>query len=409
MKYNSKILLIVISTILLFLILSCTYFEVMKKLKSGTPVFGKEISVIPIKLKGHRIYVKVKINDNQKEYNFILDTGALTMIDKQIAKELDLEKGAKIPGGKGAHLVKTKMIFILGDMKVKDFIVPMFDLPEASGSDPQIDGFIGSDFLRFFRVTIDYKQKRIVLAHKTDSLNIANDAYKIEIKKPLPIRFPLTEFIIDNKIETEGMIDTGSPFALVFPLSLIEKQDFSNGRPLIKANGIMAKWPFTSSNDNYLARIKSFKMGKLEIKNIPVIYAELPKNVSYPLLGKKFLSQFLITIDYPENEMIFVPYEDTEFKNNLFSTGLRLVKEKNDKIIVQGFWEGSPVDKSDIKLNDEILEINSKITKDLSLREINNILNDDTIKDIELLIKNSEGEKIVFLKKELLFPEINDL
>lgn len=405
MKNNTKILIIL--TILLFLILSCSYLEMMKKLKSGAPVFGKDTSIIPVDLRGHNIYVKVKINEDQKEYNFILDTGALTIINDQTAKELNLEKGSKIPGGEDAYLLKKKIIISLGDMKVKDFIVPVFDLPDASGSDPKIDGFIGSDFLRFFRLTIDYKQKRIILAHSTDSLEVTKDGYKMKIKKPLPVRFPLIECMIDENIEAEGMIDTGSPFAVVFPLSLIEKQDFSKGKLLIKAKGIMAKWPFTSSNENYLARVKSLKMGTLEIKNIPVIYAELPEKISYPLLGKNFLSQFLITIDYPQNEIILVPSEGTEFKTNLFSTGLGLAKEQ-DKIIVRGFWEGSPADKSDIELNDEILEVNSKSTTELSIREINNIFADDTIKDIELLIKRNDSEKIVYLTKEMLFSEIID-
>ena len=403
-----KKILIVISIIMVFFILSCTYFEMMKKLKSGIPVYGKDISVIPIDLRGHKIYVKVKINDGQKEYNFILDTGALTMLDEQTAKELDLEKGAKIPVGEDAHLVNTKMLLGLGDMKVKDFIIPMIDLPEASGSDPNIDGFIGSDFLRFFRLTIDYKQERIILSRNNDSLDFPEGAYKIRIKKHTPLQFPLAKCKIDGNIEADGMIDTGSPFAIVFPLTLIEKQNFSNESHLIKSTGIMAKWPFTSSDDNYLARIKSFKMGTLEIKNLPVIYAELPGNISYPLLGKEFLSQFLITINYPDDEMILVPNEETEFKTNLFSTGLELIKDKNDKTVVRGFWNGSPSDKGGIQLNDEVLEINSEIAKDLSLREINYILNNDKIENIKLLIKNSEGEGIVILRKELLFPEIDD-
>ena len=142
------------AAVLLPLILACTYFEMMQKVKSGTPVFGKESSAIPIDLRGHSVYVKVKINDNPKEYNFILDTGALTTLDTQTATELDLEKGAKIPGAEGAHLIKSKILVSLGDMQVKDFMVPMFDLPEASDTDPHIDGFIGSDFLRFFRLLV---------------------------------------------------------------------------------------------------------------------------------------------------------------------------------------------------------------------------------------------------------------
>lgn len=392
------------AAILLSAILSCTYFEMMQKVKSGTPVFGKESSAIPIDLRGHSVYVKVKINDNPKEYNFILDTGALTTLDTQTATELDLEKGTKIPGGEGAHLIKSKILLSLGDMQVKDFMVPMFDLPEASDADPPIDGFIGSDFLRFFRLTVDYQQKRILLARSTDSSMMTKDGYHIKIKEPLPMRFPLAECLIDGKVEAEAMIDIGSPFAVVLPLAMIEEQDFPPARPLIKAKGIMAKWPFTSSNENYLGRMASFEMGDLKIENIPAIYAELPRKSKHILLGKAFLAQFLFTIDYPGNELILMPSKNIEFKTNVFSTGLGLAKE-NDKIIVQGLWEGSPADKSDIQLNDQLLEINSQSIRTLSFRQVKTILNDDAIRDVELLIKGRAGETRVVLTKEMLFPE----
>ena len=65
-------------------------------------------------------------------------------------------------------------------------------------------------------------------------------AYKVKIGKPFPFRFPQVECVIDNTIEIEGILDTGSPFAIVCPLSLVEKQNFSGERALIKSKGIIA-------------------------------------------------------------------------------------------------------------------------------------------------------------------------
>jgi C-terminal processing protease CtpA/Prc len=84
------------------------------------------------------------------------------------------------------------------------------------------------------------------------------------------------------------------------------------------------------------------------------------------------------------------------------------MKNESGRTVVQGFWEESPADRSGIQLNDEVLEINARGTKDLALREINEILDNDMIKTIELLIRGPQGEKKLALTKEMLFPEINN-
>lgn len=394
------------SIILFFVIFSSSNLDIIGKFNSGTPDYGKGESVMPMDLRGHKIYIKTRINDELNEYDFILDTGSLTALDVQTVNELNLQIGSKLPQIGDVYLIDTELIISLGDIKVKDFIVPMIDLPEASGSDPRICGFIGSDFLRFFRLTIDYRQERIVLGRSIDTLDIDRMAYDLKIETPFPLRFPLVECLIDEDIEVKGMIDTGSPFAFVFPLSMIERQVLTDKKQLIKSKGVMAKWPFTTSDENYLSRVSSITMGELEIENIPVIYAELPNNISHVLIGKEFLSQFEVTIDYPAEEMALVPYKDAEFKNNLFSTGLGFTRDEDGKIIVQGYWEDSPADRSDIEINDEVLEINASKVKDVSMREIKNILEDDEIKTIELLIANSKGTKRLIIEKEMLFPEI---
>lgn len=397
--------------ILLLLFSGYTQIQMMKKFDSGTPVFGRDHTVVPIDLKGHPIYVKARIDDSQKEYRFILDTGSLTIIDERLAKELNLEKGAELPmgqNGEKAYLSGNGVAIGLGDLKVKDFIVVVADLPEILHPCPNIDGFIGSDFLRFFQLTIDYKQNKIVLSHSDYPLDSMTGAYGVDIQLLLPFRFPLIKCRIDEDIEAQAMLDTGSPFSVVFPLSLIERQNFSGRNKPIRSKGIIAKWPFTSADGNYFARVKSIKIGDLEIKDIPVLYAGLPGNGSYPLFGNDFLSHFLITINYPKNKLIMLPYGESEFEKNVFSTGLGLVKDDNDRTIVQGFWEGSPADRSRIQLNDEVLQINSKRTKDLTLREIKDILDNDLVETINLLIKGPQGEKKLALRKEMLFPEMKD-
>lgn len=377
---------------------------------SGKPAMKKENSAVPFELYGHRILVDVKINDSQENYHFLLDTGALSFIGEKAAQALHIEKGMEIPTMgeiNKAYLTESAVHISLGDVKVGDLFLPIYDFSnfQKSGYGPQIDGFIGSDFLRFFKVSIDYKQKILIFSGNSDSVDPPGDVHKIEFENHFPTRAPMVEVEVDRSIKIGGMIDTGSPYLIVCPLSLMEDTNFLKGRNYIKSRGIMAKWPISDIDKNYLIRFKSLKMGSLEILNIPVLFA----NTGDALVGRDFLAQFIVTINYPAKELILRPHGKPDFKNNLFSTGLALEKtEGNDRTRVKGLWENSPADKSGIQVGDEVLEINSKNAKDLSLFEIMSILEDDSVNPVELSMRNDEGVKKVVLDKEMLFPAVEN-
>jgi len=395
--------------VILVLICGCTQVRMISKFNSGRPVLGEEPSMVPFDLREHAISVRVKVNDNPKEYDFVLDTGALTMIDEKIAKELNLERGAEMPTPdktKKVYLTKGKVAISLGGARVEDFIVPIFDITSSVGSAAAIDGFIGSDFLRFFKVTIDYSKKTLFLSLNTDSSEPAHGAYTMKIDKPFPLRFPVVKCTIDGDVVAKGMIDTGCSYGLVIPLSFVERLPERSRRQLIRSKGLIAEWPFTKADHNYLTRIESLNVGTMEVRNIPAIFAELPSNRPDLLLGKDFLSQFLVTINYPKNEMTLVSHETIRFKENIFSTGLALEEHEHGRIVVKGLWEGSPADRDGIQPGDEILKVGSKSVRDVGYTEIKKILRDETVEDIELLVRTRDGENSVVLRKEMLLPDV---
>lgn len=391
---------------MILVFINCTPFKMIKKFNSGKPIYKEDICIIPFKLSGHKILVNVKLNNSKKDFIFLLDTGALTFISPNAANELGLKKGAEVPTMKKsekAYLTKIDSI-ALGKMIVSDFVLPIIDIQAVFDSSLLVDGFIGSDFLRFFNTTIDYDNKQIVLKQNNIKAEQDEREYKSELKIPFPFRFPTVNMKINNSIDIDGIIDTGSPFALVLPLSFVGKLDEQTKKKLIKSKGAMAKWPSTVSNYNYSLRIDELLLGELKINNLPIIFAELPKPFNSALIGKNFLDKFLFTINYPGKEMTFFPRKNNTFKMNIFSTGLKLRKGKNNKTYVQGFWEGSPADNNFIKPGDEIIAINNIEISELSGREINTLLENDQIENIELKIRNADNFQVIDLKKVMLFP-----
>jgi hypothetical protein len=60
------------------------------------------------------------------------------------------------------YLIKLKS-FTLGEIEAKDLLVASIDLSEHRKETPNIDCIIGNNFLRHFKVTIDYKNQELRL------------------------------------------------------------------------------------------------------------------------------------------------------------------------------------------------------------------------------------------------------
>lgn len=399
---------ILILLLALCLLSGCQTVQIMKKFNSGKPVFHADRCIVPFALDGHKITVKVNIDGGQEDFNFVLDTGALTMLNETVAEKLGLENLGEMPTpDKSKHVYLTNLKSLrLGDMAVENFTVPVMKMQSDFKIDA-VDGFIGSDFLRFFNIKIDYKNKEITLSKDAEAFDSTTEGYEYDIEIPFPMRFPKLEMVLNDHIKTEGMIDTGSPYLLVMPTSFLKKFAENDKENMIKSKGLFYTWPFTSPECNYILRLHSIAFGNLEIKNIPVIVADLPGSVSEPLLGKSFLDKFVFSINYPEEKLILQPEINFEFTNNIFSAGLALKKE-SDKTIVKGIWEGLAADKEGIIVGDEVLSINNKNCSEMVMKEINELLNNDDIKTIKFTLKENAKNKDIILQKETLFPVVDN-
>jgi hypothetical protein len=326
------------------------------------------------------------------------------MIAEGPASELGLEKVMDMPTLDPAvkmHLTKVKNLRA-GTMHAENLSIPIMSPASFFGTDVDMDGFIGSDFLKFYCFAIDYQKKHLTLLENgvPDSLK---KGHRIPFTRHIMIGAPLVDCVIGSEVQTTGMIDTGSPFGFVLPLTFIERIVVPEK---IKSKGTVATWPFTAATENYLARIDRLRVGALEIENVVTLFAELPAMTAGSLIGMEFLSRFKVILDYPANEIILIPSDDELFQTNLFSTGLALKTDESGKIVVRGFWGGSPADKAGMQVGDEILEINSKGTDQMKLPDIQRMLEDDRIGTVELKMRSGERQKRIILLKEMLFPEM---
>jgi predicted aspartyl protease len=112
------------------------------------------------------ILVETMVNGKGR-YRFVLDTGAsLTMISPELAKKLDVQrnetqKGVGAGGSVEVHFGTVKSLAI-GETQLDGLMVEIMELTGISKAiETEIDGIVGYNFLKKFRVVIDYPRQTV--------------------------------------------------------------------------------------------------------------------------------------------------------------------------------------------------------------------------------------------------------
>ena len=354
---------------------------------------------IPFELNEHLMIIKGKINGSQKNYRFVLDTGGLTFVDKDVVEELGLKTR-----GNMAKMNTLEM----GEVSIPNiFAFTTFSTEKFRKHGIIFYGIIGSNLLERFKITIDYLHQRVILSPEEIQTGENKGGYRLRFTNHRINNAPMIDGMVNGSVPVKTMVDTGQPYSIVFPLEYLDKLEAKNNPSLIKSMGVMIKWPNTSSSDSYLWRIDDIQMGKIHAPDLLCCFAELPRILSVPLLGKDYLSQFLITIDYPHDEILFVPYKNTAFITNAHSFGLSLAMGMNNKVIVEGLWTGGPADEAGIKIGDEVVACNSNPIGGENIAELRKLIQNIKVDTIELTVKNSKGRREVTLRKKMIL-DINE-
>jgi len=355
--------------------------------------------IIPFELKEHCIIVKGKVNGSLRQYDFILDTGALTFIDKEVAGELDLKTR-----GNMAKMDTLEM----GEVSIPNIFAFTTFNPEAfKRHSITFHGIIGSNLLERFKVTLDYRNQKMIISPDNETTKGSAPGYRCKFTNH-PVNYaPMVDCTINGNVSVKAMVDTGQPYSIVFPLEYLDKLSARGSRQLVKSKGIMIKWPNTKTTDSFIWRLKRFEMESLKINNLLCCFAELPRFLSVPLPGRDYLAQFLITIDYPNDKILFVPYEEPQFVDNLFSFGTNLGRGENNTIVVEGLWAGGPADRAGIQVGDVIIECSLMPVSSGDIFKLRQLLTNENLKEVRLVVKDKEGQHEVSLHKEMLLDKKN--
>ncbi len=252
------------------------------------------------------ILVPVEIN-GQGPFDFILDTGAGTSL---LSTELGKKLGVKILGSKegqsaggavSVSLAKVDSIAV-GSARLDEVDVGLVDLSHIGNVvGAKIDGDLGYNFLKNYRITIDYQKCELRLEDPRLFDRIGRPSGITEV--PMRLANPAKPLIlIDVRACGKGpfqfVIDTGtSTTAITHEMA---KKLGVKGSPI--GPGTTAG----ASVEVLAGVLPSFQLGDARVDDLPVVVADFFTALSTILgvkldgiVGYNFLSKFKVALDYP--------------------------------------------------------------------------------------------------------------
>jgi hypothetical protein len=388
------------------LLTSCKIFKTIKVLKKGTVTQKNFKEQIPFESRAGLIVVKVIIEG--KDYNFIFDSGAANCVTKELADVLKLKpvvdqtavdsEGKK--GGIQFAMIKELKFGNISFCNTAAAIIDLKAVPELACL--KVDGLIGGNLMRKAFWQLDYVKQQITFASNIDSLKVPATASSLSFK-PLLSGTPIVE-VEANGVKCPGNIfDTGSSGGITLSapsFKKIKKKD--PNFKYVRGIGSSSAGLYGAGYDtSYYARA-DFKAGTLILNDHIVEFKRNDGN-----LGSDFFKDFIVTMDWKQNKIWFVPQIKEISRWETF--GFVVQKTKN-KLIVTFIIENSPASEAGLNLGDEVIFINEKDYGALSDEDYCNMIVNQSPwkKEAKLLLKfRTKGgmEKTVALEKRNMLPK----
>ena len=251
------------------------------------------------------ILLPVSVNE-RGPFDFILDTGAGTsLLSSDLAKQLEVKtigsKEGQSAGGKvSVSLAKVDSLKV-GETKLDDVDVGIVDLSHIGKTiGATIDGDLGYNFLKHFRVTINYRDCELRLE---DPKRVESFARGTQTEVPIRLANPAKPLIIvdvhaNGRGPFQFAIDTGTSTTAITPE--LAKQLGVEALPV--GAGTTGGAPV----DFHAGSLRSFQLGGAKIDNMAVVVADFFTMLNAAIgarldgiVGYNFLSNYKVVIDYP--------------------------------------------------------------------------------------------------------------
>jgi predicted aspartyl protease len=363
-----KITLISLLFVLLTGCSSTKQFRYMSKGKAPKGTFRTEI---PFEIHSKLMVIKVKLGGSDKEYEFMIDTGApVSVIYKDVfeAAKADTVMVYNVSDSRGnsAKSVYVMLDMTIGNSKFKDIFTVYAAEPSEIVQCIALDGIIGADLMQTANWEIDMENQKIIITDfKSGRPNLQGYQKVSGAKRSPSMRMPWLTVVpgltvdleIKGKKFKDVYVDTGSAGSLTMPKD--EKTD-----SVFKKEQKTVLWGYSSfgllggsMDTTYAYNTVDVEMGKVHIPNPSI---DMYKRNS-SLLGMGILSDYNLFFDFRKNDMYLKPIAAEKKKNDEKGFGFYIHYDSKSKVFtVANLYEGSGAAKAGLQLADTVVEVNNE-------------------------------------------------
>jgi hypothetical protein len=294
--------------------------------------------------------VEVTVNGSGP-YLFVYDTGAPgSLVDDDLAEEI----------GDAPYTVTV------ADRTVSDVAFYITDVDAMLGGPSEIDGLVGTNVMGRFAVTLDRQRQRFWLDDEPDEASLGACAHVVGDPRTM-------EFVEDDYLFVQGraeltsgwfLLDTGASLGAM-PESTFEILQSAHERPTVQGFYTQAAvgtfWAdLTAVGFHEVSglRVDHIVTRTMDDDMIPV--PEFPDGgIFLGVLPNPFLRHFLITVDYPRDQLRLDPYAGDEMREpaTFYALGIGIAENLRPPVRVAEVLSGSSAEEQGVQEDDEIVSI----------------------------------------------------
>ncbi len=359
----------------------------------GSVTEKKYYEEVPFDLVYDKIIIPVTINN--KNYRFLLDTGAPNVISKKIFDELKTDKTNNVTVNDANNIdqsLTTSEIpsLQIGALTFTNQIAIVYDLANHNVlSCYGIDGFIGSNLLSNSVLKIDIKARKIILTDNIKNLNPKKQPTKIKLIGSQKAPYIEFDFIGKNKFKVTDMVLIDTGMSGFYEMSNRAYKMFEEHHVfdiLGSSVGVTSIGLFGAGkpSEQKLMQVESGILNKSTIKNLILTTVE----DSNSRIGSDFLNYGDLILDFNKKNAYFEFAESVTLEKKIPKYNATILE---NKYVVGMVWDKDYGEK--MSFGDEIIRIEDQIMSEMTFCQMLALKTKlKNLKNYQIEIKNKENK-----------------
>ncbi|MFP4092864.1 MAG: aspartyl protease family protein [Cyclobacteriaceae bacterium] len=370
----------------------------------------QSVSEIPFELYGEHIFIKLRVNGSE-QLNFIFDTGAAsTAISSHRARKLRLASDGmtSVRTSKGPSLAyySKRNTLRLGQLELNDVRIAHIQLDHLEKvMEKRVDGIIGHDLLNHYVVMVNYDRYVLEIYHPDEFIPPQDfSAHQVQLISGRPYIDAALKLSNGEILAGRFQIDNGSGSSVTVYSPFVDENDLFSK---VGKTELIYTMNFTGVIDKNLAgRLNGIDVGNFRLTNIPIrlnrsMYMKKAFKDGIGHIGNELLKRFNIAFDYRSGITYWKPNQSFVEEFQAAYSGLVVKTDQQmEKVYIKHVFDDSPAAMAGLAEDDEIVMINNVKTLGRTSFEVQDLLQNTTANNIEIVIKRNNQ-----LKRLNLYPK----